>query len=1108
MNLFKWLDERTGFVTAFKALADWKVPAKKCFCRFMPTALVFLFLLQGLTGIFLWAFYSPSATSAWESVFYIQYVLPFGWLLRGIHHYSAQLFVGIAGFYLLATILHGSYRRPREFVYWSALVMFLFGLCSCLTGDLLPWSQSGYFATITRVSFLQLLPVVGVPLYQLVVGGPDPQFGTLTLTRFLFLHVCVFGGGGLVVMCFWKYFDIKSRKLFKTESRFDNIHPCCLACASKKSRAFWSFEALWTGVACLVVLAAVLLLVFQHSLTSSQIASRAATLPAESYLGAELTAPVDVATSYDAARPEWSFRALYHMSKMPIFSKIGMVYAIFVVPPCLLIVFFALPILGRFKPLHWLCVAFTSVFFVIICAFTYLSYSDDYKALWTANDNAVASEEATADTEQVAEGNVEETSAEDGHNELEHSLAFLASVADAKRSAERAVELAFAPTGIPKSGALELTKKDAFLQGPVLFEKNCASCHNFVAKNEELRDPDYAEIKCSEPTAPNLYGAHTPEWIRGFTNEQTLADADCFGNTAFAEKGSMVGFMKGRVFGGSKLEDGSFILNGNGLIAKVIAADASPAYDVMESVFEDFCEEEENLAILDKIMNEDGDFEDAEVETAQKEYLAKLTELLNAKFEDEDFVSELEPKLPASVFNALKSVLVDMLSNEAYVELLLDEDNVELVKDEDYDEFLTDTYLALLNGNDEPIAAEDQKYVDQLRAEIIRACDSVADVLAEEAKLDTIRPFVDGEYLGLAPNALSDMEFLTCTECHAFYGKAEKNDHACDLRGYMSRDWIAGFIADPTVVKYYGNNNDRMPAYCPSEGDALMTQEEIDMLADWLSGIWYRAPEVDNSTRLGVYGTAKTASQEQASAQAEILAQKAAQQAELNEKIAKEAAEKAAAEEEKAKAAKEKAEADAEAKAKKEAEEKAALQKDLAEAKAALEKANVDSKAALEKANADAKVALDQAVAETKEASDKASSFEAALEKANADAKEAAEKASSAANEASQSLANVEKERDAAKAANNMLQSQITEVKAAAEKQISEVKAELQKSSDAQKAVEAQNAQLKTSYDAQLKTLNDSLEQVKAQAASARAEADALKNKLNELQAASEASPE
>ena len=1030
MKFVKWLDERTGLIAAFSSIVNWQSPAGRFCCRFMPVALVFLFLLQGITGAFLWAFYSSSATSAWESVFYIQYVLPYGWLVRGIHHYSAQLFVGISGFYVLSLLLHGAYRRPREFVYWSALAMCLMSLCSCLTGDLLPWSQSGYFATTTRVSFLQLLPVVGVPLYQIVAGGPDPQFGALTISRFLFLHVGVFGGGGFVVLCFWKYFDIRSRKILQTETRFDGVHKCCLACASKKRQSFWGRDAFCVGITCVVVFVAVLILVFQHSLTPSQIAARKTTLPAEAYLGAELTAPVDVSSSYDAARPEWSFRALYHMTKLSVFSRVGMVYAIFVVPPLLVFCFFAAPILGRSKVLHYVVVLAALVFFVVFCRFTYLSYWSDYSP------------------------------------ESEHSADFKAGVADAKRSADRAIELAFAPTGIPRTGALTLMKSDPYLVGPKLFDQHCASCHNFKAKSSDALNPDYIEIECAEPTAPNLYGAHTVDWIRGFTNEATLADDDCFGKTAFAEKGSMVGFMKGRVAGGLFIDGGAFMLNGNGLIAKVIAADSSPAFDILESVFEDYCDDDDNVAILDNILNEDDDLDDETVEAAQGEYIAKLKELVKNKFADEEFIAELDPQLPAAVLTALEKVLLDMLDDDIYRELLLDEDNVELVKDEDYDEFLTDSYLAALNGSDEPIPPEDQKYVNVLRDSIVAACDTVAEVLAEEAKLDEPRPFVGGEYYGLAPTAISDMAFLTCTECHAFYG--QENDHACDLRGYMSRDWIAGFIADPTSPKYYGTKNDRMPSYLPAEGDAIMTADEVDLLADWLSGRWYRAPELDNASRVGSFGGAKEASARQAAELAEIDAEKNAKASRLNALAQAEAEERAAAKAEELKAKEEKAKAAAEAREKKEAEEKAKLQNELKELKTALDAANASAKEAAEKAAADATKASETLSSVEKEldaAHSETESLQKRLDNAQSQAKEALEEAESEKSSVQSAFEKRLQEQETASknqinALKNQHQQALSVQREALTQQLADVQGNLQKETQARQSAERRAADL------------------------------------------------
>ena len=794
MNPFlKWLDERTGFVTGFKKIASWQVPASGCFCRWLPAAIVFAFVLQAVTGVFLWAFYSPSAQTAWESVWHIQYQVPFGWLVRGIHHYSAQVLVGMLGLYVVALAVHGAYRRPREFVYWTALTMLLFALGSCLTGDLLMWSLSGYFATITRVSFLQLLPWVGLPLYKLAAGGPDPAFGTMTLTRFTVLHIMVCGGGGFALMFLWKWFDLRSRPLSAEKGC---CHKCALACAKTEKRPFWGWEALGTACVCVLFLAVVLALVFQHSLTRQQIADRAPTLPAEAYLGAELTSPADPGGSYDAARPEWSFRALYYESKLPIFSKIGMIYAIFVVPPVLLGFFYLLPILGRNRFLHVLCVLAVAALFVVFCAFTYLSYVDDYK-------------------------------------NPDHAPAFLASKAEAEKLAHRAVELCAAPDGIPQTGALSLLKKDPFIQGPKLFAQHCASCHRFEPFGELAQTADYVPIECSEPTAPNLYRSVSAEWIGGYMNVEKLLSDDYFGaTTSFGEKGSMVTYMKGRVQGGQTDKAGNFMLNdSNGLISAVIAADASPALDILTAAFTDFAEDENAVAAL------------------AEGNVAGLKELIAEKCEDEELLAELDPPLPAPVLAALKDVLTAMPDDEAYQELFADEENIDMLTD-DVETFLTDVYLAQLNGNDEPIPAGETRYIDRIREGIVAACGEAAAILYEESQLNAPREGSGTDYAGLAEGAIASMEFLGCVDCHPFYGH-EKSDHACDLRGYMSKEWLRGFIADPTDVKYYGKHNDRMPAYHPADGDALMSDDEIAMLADWMHGDWYRAPEVKNKTLLG-----------------------------------------------------------------------------------------------------------------------------------------------------------------------------------------------------------------------------------------------------------------
>ncbi len=786
-SFFNWLNDRTGLVTAAKVWANWTVPAGRCLCRFLPAAIIFAFILQGITGLFLWAFYSPSAVTAWESVYNVQYNIPYGWLVRGIHHFSAQLLVGTLFVYILLMIVHGAYRKPREFVYWSALVMFLLTLCSCLTGDLLSWSLSGYFATIARVSFLQLLPKVGVMLYQLVVGGPDPQFGTLTLTRFTVLHIAVFGGGFLGVMIFWKWADIRSRK----QAQLAGNLKCDLACSTVKQRTFWGCEAIGTALACLLFFAAVMLLVFQHSLTAEQIAARSDTLPAQAYLGAELTSPADPGGSYDAARPEWSFRALYYYSKFPIFSKIGMLFAIFVFPTFLGLYFFGIPIIDRVVFGHYFNVAVTLILFILFCQFTYKSYWDDYK-------------------------------------NPEHAPTFLAGKAEADVLRDRVIELAKAPAGISKTGALDLLKKDAYIQGPQLFKQHCSSCHNFAPMKGQTASADFLPITAAEPSAPNLYQSVSAQWMKGFHNEALLKSDDYFGKTSkFAKTGSMIGFITGRLQSGAYVEGGAFILNQNGLLYPLIGADGSFAFDILEASLTQ-CVKENKEAVN------------------KGEYIPKLKELVAAKFADQKFLAEKKIKAPKAVLDELAKVLAALFDDPEYVELLKDEDNIStIVEDDDIATFLEETFLAKLCGGGEPIPKDKQKYLNQLREALVKSCNEMADILYEESQLEDIRPLVDGKYQGLRATAIDDMNFLTCTECHTFYGSDKTL--ACDLRGYMSKKWIAGIISDPAAKEYYGKKNDRMPAYRPVEGDKLLNEQEVKMLADWMHGKWYRAPKLDNA---------------------------------------------------------------------------------------------------------------------------------------------------------------------------------------------------------------------------------------------------------------------
>ncbi|NLX95622.1 MAG: menaquinol-cytochrome C reductase, partial [Rhodopirellula sp.] len=191
-RLVEWIEHRSGVFGAVKRSMDRAIPSRSRWGGIWPSMIGFTFAVQVITGIAMWMYYSPSAQTAWESVYYLEYQVAGGWLLRALHHYVAQVMVALLGLYVVWMIVVGGYRKPREMVFWAAIVTGLVGLALLLTGDLLSWGQNSFWATQVRVKFLTLVPLLGNDLFKLAAGGPS--FGHHTLTRFFALHAGVFSG--------------------------------------------------------------------------------------------------------------------------------------------------------------------------------------------------------------------------------------------------------------------------------------------------------------------------------------------------------------------------------------------------------------------------------------------------------------------------------------------------------------------------------------------------------------------------------------------------------------------------------------------------------------------------------------------------------------------------------------------------------------------------------------------------------------------------------------------------------------------------------------------------------------------------------------------------
>jgi cytochrome b6 len=150
---------------------------------------LFLFLVQVATGILLLLYYRPSAAEAFESVQYIMAEVPFGWLIRSIHSWGANIFVGVVFLHMLSVFFLKAYRAPREMTWISGALLLFLALAFGFSGYLLPWNTLAYFATKVGTDVPAQLPGIGPLLSRILRGGSDVTGATLS--RFYGIHVAI-----------------------------------------------------------------------------------------------------------------------------------------------------------------------------------------------------------------------------------------------------------------------------------------------------------------------------------------------------------------------------------------------------------------------------------------------------------------------------------------------------------------------------------------------------------------------------------------------------------------------------------------------------------------------------------------------------------------------------------------------------------------------------------------------------------------------------------------------------------------------------------------------------------------------------------------------------
>jgi cytochrome b6 len=189
-RLYDWLQERIPIATAIEFAKKKKVPHYQgSVWYYFGGISLFLFIIQVATGILLMMYYQPGIQTAYESVRLIVVYVKFGWLVRAIHTWSANLLILAVFIHMFSVFFAKAFRKPRELTWFSGIILLVLCMGFGFSGYLLPWNTLAYFATKVGTAIVAVTPGIGRPIMEILRGGKD--VGAETLTRFYGLHVAI-----------------------------------------------------------------------------------------------------------------------------------------------------------------------------------------------------------------------------------------------------------------------------------------------------------------------------------------------------------------------------------------------------------------------------------------------------------------------------------------------------------------------------------------------------------------------------------------------------------------------------------------------------------------------------------------------------------------------------------------------------------------------------------------------------------------------------------------------------------------------------------------------------------------------------------------------------
>ena len=189
-KLKHWIEVRIGLEELVnRHLRSYRTPRGANFLNTLGFVALIAFIVQVITGIMLLLYYLPHPDHAFQSVQRITNEIPYGWLFRLIHNIGSNIIIAVIIIHLVHVFFRISYKRPREVTWITGCLMFFLVLLTSITGQLLPWHQTGFWQTTVTSTIPAFLPFIGEGISSYMRGG---EFVTgITLSRYFSFHVVI-----------------------------------------------------------------------------------------------------------------------------------------------------------------------------------------------------------------------------------------------------------------------------------------------------------------------------------------------------------------------------------------------------------------------------------------------------------------------------------------------------------------------------------------------------------------------------------------------------------------------------------------------------------------------------------------------------------------------------------------------------------------------------------------------------------------------------------------------------------------------------------------------------------------------------------------------------